>query len=140
MQEKRGSSTRRRPSFGISVLFTYSTNMAVAFLSLANVLIVSRSLGPTGRGDVVFLTAIAWLTSSLATLGVEEANANLAASHPPMRRSLATNSLFFAAIFGVGAAVTLTLWVLIHTVVYQVSDTPKNREWMTFLWNICSGN
>ena len=87
--------------------------MAVAFLSLVNVLIVSRSLGPTGRGEVVFLTAIAWLTSSMATFGVEEANANLAASHPKVRRSLATNSLFFAAIFGVAAAVALTALIAV---------------------------
>ena len=91
--------------------------MAVAFLSLANVLIVSRSLGPTGRGDVVFLTAIAWLTSSMATFGVEEANANLAASHPKVRRSLATNSLLFAAIFGVAAAVALTALIAVFPAV-----------------------
>lgn len=85
-------------------MITYGTNLCVAVLSLGNVLIVSRTLGPTGRGSVVFLTAIAGVTSSLASAGVEEANANLSASEPEHRRALATNSLVLALCFGTLAA------------------------------------
>ena len=101
------AAAKPRRSFGFTAVMTYSTNLTVAVVSLVNVLIVSRTLGPAGRGDVVFLTAIAWLTSSLATFGIEEANANLAASRPQFRRALATNSIVFAALFGLCMVVVL---------------------------------
>jgi len=104
--------------------------LAVAVLSLVNVLIVSRSLGPSGRGAVVFLTAIAWLTSSLSTFGVEEANANLAASHPHFRRSLATNSVLFAAIFGICTIGVLTALIAIVPPIAGHSAT--GTRWLVF--------
>jgi len=100
-----------RPSFISAALLTYGTNLLVAFLSLFNVLVVSRTLGPFGRGEVVFLTAIAWLTSHLATFGIQEANANLAGAQPKLRPALATNSILFAFVFGTLAAVSLTLLI-----------------------------
>lgn len=103
--------TSRRPSFLSAALLTYGTNLLVAFLSLFNVLIVSRMLGPVGRGDVVFLTAIAWLVSHLATFGIQEANANLAGAQPRLRPALATNSILFACFFGIVAAGLLTLLI-----------------------------
>jgi O-antigen/teichoic acid export membrane protein len=105
------ASTSGRPSFVSAALLTYGTNLVVAFLSLINVLIVSRTLGPVGRGDVVFLTAIAWLVSNLSTFGVQEANANLGGAEPRLRRSLATNSILFALLFGILAAGSLTLLI-----------------------------
>jgi O-antigen/teichoic acid export membrane protein len=89
-----------RRSAGSATLITYGTNLVVAVLSLVNVLIVSRVLGPEGRGHVVFLTAVAWLTAALASAGVEESNANLAASQPHVRRALATNSVILATLLG----------------------------------------
>jgi O-antigen/teichoic acid export membrane protein len=83
-----------------AALQTYGTQLAVAVLSLGNVLIVSRTLGPEGRGDVAFFTAIAWLLSNLSTLGVQEANVNLAGLEPKLRPALATNSLILAALLG----------------------------------------
>ena len=121
---------RRRSSFASTAAVTYGTNMAVAVLSLFNVLIVSRALGPSGRGAVVFLTAIGVLVSSLATFGVEEANANLAASHPKLRRSLATNSVLFAAIFGACAVVALT--ALIVAVPAIGGGSALGTRWLVF--------
>jgi O-antigen/teichoic acid export membrane protein len=100
----------QRRSAASATLITYGTNLAAAVLSLVNVLVVSRALGPAGRGNVVFLTAMAWLTSSLASAGVEEANANLAAAEPRHRRALATNSVILALLLGgVASAVVLGL-------------------------------
>jgi O-antigen/teichoic acid export membrane protein len=90
----------QRRSAASATLITYGTNLAAAVLSLVNVLVISRALGPAGRGNVAFLTAMAWLTSSLASAGVEEANANLAASEPQHRRALATNSVVLALLLG----------------------------------------
>ena len=111
------ASTSGRPSFVSAAALTYGTNIVVAFLSLLNVLIVSRILGPVGRGDVVFLTAIAWLVSHLSTFGIQEANANLAGAQPRLRPALATNSILFASFFGILAAVTLTLLIAVFPAV-----------------------
>ena len=74
--------------------------MAGAVLSLVSVLIVARVLGPEGRGNVAYLTSLAWFTASLFTFGLQEANANLGASEPESRPSLATNSIVLSIVFG----------------------------------------
>jgi O-antigen/teichoic acid export membrane protein len=91
-------------SFASSVAATYGANLGAAVLSLANVVITSRALGPVGRGDLVFLTTMAMLTATLATLGIEEANGNLAGVAPASRRALASNSVGLALVLGGVAA------------------------------------
>jgi O-antigen/teichoic acid export membrane protein len=113
-----------------AALFTYGTNVAVAVLSLGNVLVVSRVLGPVGRGDVAFLTAIAWLTANLATFGVQEANANIAGTDPHRRRSLATNSVVFSVLFGLLTIAALGALIAVFPAVAGNSD-PVLR-WLTF--------
>lgn len=82
----------------------FATNIAASALSLGNVLVVARTLGPGGRGQVVFLTTVAALAANLAMFGVQEANVNFAGSDPGTRRSLATNSVILAALFGLALA------------------------------------
>ena len=120
----------QRPSFFAAAAFTYGTNVAVAVLSLVNVLVVARTLGPAGRGGVAFLTAIAWFTSNLATFGVQEANANLAGAEPESRRSLATNSVLLALLFGLGAAGFLV--GLIAVLPGVGGDSSSDLRWLTF--------
>ncbi len=83
-----------------AALQTYGSQVAMAGLSLVNALIVARTLGAQGRGEVAFLTVTAFLGANIWTLGVQEANVNLAGSEPSTRRSLATNSLILSLLFG----------------------------------------
>jgi O-antigen/teichoic acid export membrane protein len=106
----------RRRSFAGTAAAAYGTNLAAAGLSLVNVLIVSRALGPAGRGDVVFLMTVALLTASVAALGVQEANANLGVERG-LRRALAANSLVLAAVLGVAAAVVVLALVAVFPAV-----------------------
>lgn len=100
----------RRPSLLAAGLTTYGTHITVAILSLANVLLVARDLGPTGRGNVAFLTTVGTLVAYLSNLGINQANANFAASRPATRPALATNSLLFAlGLGGAGAGVVAAL-------------------------------
>ncbi len=113
-----------RPSFAAAAAFTYATQLLVAVLSLGNVLVVSWALGPSGRGQVAFLTTIAYLTASLSTVGIEQANANLAASRPELRRALAANSLVLALVFGsLAAAIVLGLVALVPSIGGDVSPS-----------------
>jgi O-antigen/teichoic acid export membrane protein len=118
-----------RRSAGSATLITFGTNLVVAVFSLVNVLIVSRALGPAGRGHVVFLTAVAWLTSSLASAGVEESNANLAASHPNLRRALATNSVVLATFLGALAVGALAGLIDLFPAV--AADSSSGLRWLT---------
>jgi O-antigen/teichoic acid export membrane protein len=90
-------------SLAFSASFRLGTNVGVAVLNLLNVVIVARTLGPSGRGEVVLFMTIATLTSQLGLLGVQEANANYAASERRLRPALATNSLLLSLIFGCAA-------------------------------------
>lgn len=96
-----------RPSFARSAITTYGTNLAVALLSFVSVLITARALGAAGRGDIAFLTTIAFLTAQLSTLGVAQANANFAGRKPELSRALAGTSLALAAVCGGTAALIL---------------------------------
>jgi O-antigen/teichoic acid export membrane protein len=123
-------SEARRPSFARSALQTYSTQVIAAFLSLGNVLIVARVLGPEGRGSVALLTAMAWLSASLATLGIQEANSNLAASEPATRPALATNSALFSIVLG--GLTIFVLGALIAAFPAVAGDTDPTLRWITF--------
>jgi O-antigen/teichoic acid export membrane protein len=122
------TSSQRR-STASATLITYGTNLAVAVLSLLSVLVVSRTLGASGRGSVAFLTAMAWFTSSLASAGIEEANANLAASEPHVRRALATNSVVLALLVGTLAACVVTGLIRLFPVVAGPSSS--GLRWLT---------
>jgi O-antigen/teichoic acid export membrane protein len=120
----------RRSSLVSSVLQTYAANVGAAVFSLVNVLIVARALGPVGRGDVAFLTAIAWLTSNVAALGVQEANVNLAGAEPRLRRALATNSVILSALFGAASSGALIVLIALFPGVAGESDS--SLRWLVF--------
>ena len=101
----------KRGSFLRAALLTYGTNATVSMLSLANVLIVSRVLGPSARGQVAFLITVSTITGLLAGLGAQEANANIGGSEPRLRGKLATNSILLAAACGALAGLAVELLV-----------------------------
>src|SRR4051812_6161627 len=121
---ERPPSPERRPSIVSSAVFTYATNVAVAVLSLANVLIMSRALGPHARGEVAFLITVSTITGLVAGLSLQEANANIGGSEASKRPGLATNSVVLAILCGAGATLVITL---IATAVPAVGG-PVSRE------------
>jgi O-antigen/teichoic acid export membrane protein/O-antigen ligase len=89
-----------RPAVLLSLLTNYGSRLLGALLSLASVLVTARALGPAGRGDVVFLTTVGFMTSQFFAIGMDQANSNLAARYPAVRRALAGNSVLMAVVFG----------------------------------------
>jgi O-antigen/teichoic acid export membrane protein len=77
-------------------------------------LLVTRALGPSGRGTVAFLTVTALITAWIARLGVTEATVVFAARRPQQRPVLLANSLSFSAAAGIVAAAVVcgTLWLV----------------------------
>jgi O-antigen/teichoic acid export membrane protein len=125
------TTTFRRPSLGTSATFTFGRKLLVALLSLVNVLIVARVLGPAGRGDVVFVTTLALILSQFASLSVQEANINLASREPSLRRALASNSLLLALVLG-AVAVALTAG-LVELVPSIGGEADADVRWLALL-------
>jgi O-antigen/teichoic acid export membrane protein len=67
-------------------------------------LLVTRALGPSGRGTVAFLTVTALVTAWIARLGVTEATVVFAAQRPRLRPTLLANSLAFSTLAGIAGA------------------------------------
>jgi O-antigen/teichoic acid export membrane protein len=77
-------------------------------------LLVTRALGPSGRGAVAFLTVTALITAWISRLGVTEATVVFAARRPEDRPTLLVNSLSFSAAAGLAAAALVcgALWLV----------------------------
>jgi O-antigen/teichoic acid export membrane protein len=96
-----------RPRFARSAVTTYATNLAVALVSLVNVIVTARFMGAVGRGDIALLTTVSGLTSTIALFGVEQSIVNLGGREPELRPALATNAALLTALLGAVAAVAL---------------------------------
>lgn len=99
----------RKSSTAASAAFAFSTQVAAAVLSLGNVLIVARGLGPSGRGEVVFLITVAILSSQFASLSISESISIFAGKRPGQRPALAGNAVVLAATLGLAAVGALVL-------------------------------
>ena len=130
MRSDRHGGDARPPRFASAAISTYATQLTVALLSFVGVLIVARGLGPSGRGDVALLTTIAVLSSSLALLGLDEANVNLAGAEPRLRRALATNSVLSELVLG-GTCVGL-LALGFELVPGLAGDADRSLLWLAY--------
>ncbi len=101
---------RSRPDPARSAVLVFGTSFAVGVVSLVNVLVTSRGLGVSGRGQVAFLLTVGGLLAHISTFGVQEANANVASGASQRTGALATNSVLLALVAGgLGSAVLLGL-------------------------------
>ncbi len=67
-------------------------------------LLVTRALGPSGRGTVAFITVTALVTAWIARLGVTEATVVFAAQRPSARPVLLSNILGFSTAAGLAGS------------------------------------
>ena len=94
------SASQRRTSPILNVIGTYGQQVVGAVLGLVNVLIVSRSLGPEGRGSVAFALAMAMLVSQLSNLGVQSSVMNFGGRDRKLLPSLAGTSVVISLVLG----------------------------------------
>jgi O-antigen/teichoic acid export membrane protein len=111
-------------SFLVSASATYATNVSVAALSLGNVLVTAWALGATGRGEVAFLTTVAYLTSQVAVLGIHQASVNLAGREPPLTPALFGSAIALSALLGGAAAGLVALLIVAVPAVGGSADAP----------------
>lgn len=104
-------SNGNRPSVATlsGTVTTFSSQIVVAVLSLVHIVIVARSLGAVGRGEVVFLTTLAGLTGFVSTLSAQEGMANQAGTRQTAPSVLATNAVGLAVTLGGLGAIALVV-------------------------------
>lgn len=85
-------------------VLTFGFKVLGAVLGLANVLIVARALGPSGRGEVAFVFATTLLVAQFASLGAHWAIPNLAARDRRLLAPLLGNSAVLSLVLGLSAA------------------------------------
>jgi O-antigen/teichoic acid export membrane protein len=112
-----GTSVPRRRSPILNVIGTYGQQVAGAALGLVNVLIVSRSLGPTGRGQVAFVLTMAMLVSQLSNLGVQTSVMNFGGRNRKLLPSLAGTSVALSLLLGGAAMGVVTLLIRVFPAV-----------------------
>ena len=95
-----GASASKQRLLIRNVIGTYGQQVAGAALGLVNVLIVSRALGPAGRGDVAFALTMAMLVSQLSNLGVQSAVMNFGGRDRKLLPSLAGTSAAISLVLG----------------------------------------
>ena len=110
---------------GRDAVGAYASYIAISVIGLANVLLISRVLGPTGRGEVVFLMTVASISGYLCNLSVQEANANLASLKAHRRSVLGTNSVLLSIGLGLLAAGVATLALAYAPFLAEDVPTPR---------------
>lgn len=123
--------TRPRSLRGHAVA-TFATNIGAALLSLVNVLIVAWSLGAAGRGSVAFLIAVSSMTTWIASMGIQEANAVIGGSRSETIPCLATNSILWA--LALGGAGMLVVSALVAAVPAVGGPVPRQLLVLTLLF------
>src|ERR1051325_6321489 len=101
-----GSSSTRGPAL---LFWAQVVGNAGLFVGM---LLVTRALGPSGRGTVAFLTVTALITAWIARLGVTEATVGFTARRPGERSVLLAHNPSSSALAGLAAAAVVcgTLW------------------------------
>jgi O-antigen/teichoic acid export membrane protein len=101
------------PRFIRHVLATYATQIVGLPVSLLTTAIVSRILGPNGRGQYAVATAVAVIGVQVCNLGLHSSNTFLVAKRPHLLSSLLSNSIAMSVALGgivVGSA-SLVFWI-----------------------------
>ena len=107
--------TERNPTVpaGIwrNVVETYMTRLLLIGIGFATTVIVSRSLGPSGRGLFAVAAAVAAIGIQFGNLGLHASNTYYVAKHRELLPVLIGNTLVVS--FGIGGTAALFGWTLV---------------------------
>lgn len=99
-----------RSKFWQSVVETYLTRILLIGIGFAITVIVSRALGPSGRGLFAVATAVAAIGIQFGNLGLHASNTYYVAKDGELLPVLVGNTLVVS--FGVGGTAALVGWIL----------------------------
>jgi stage V sporulation protein B len=124
-------SLARSSDFARKVVETYLTRVAIMGLALVTTVVVSRLLGPRGRGFYAVALATGTLGVQFGNLGLHTSNVYFGARDPQSLPKLTGNSL--ALSFGFGGAVAIALGAIL-TLRPNLIDLHGITLWLALLW------
>lgn len=96
-----------QPQLLANIGATFGTKILAALVSLATSVVITRALGPEGRGVFASTVALAAIGVQLGNLGLTTSNTYFLARQPELLRQLIGNSLAAAVAFGLLAMVAI---------------------------------
>ena len=99
----------RHSEFVVSVAETFATRIFAILTGLVVSVLVTRALGPEGRGVYAMAMALWALGTQFANLGVQSSNVYVVSKQPHQLPHLIGNSLWLGALFGFMAAAFIAL-------------------------------
>lgn len=126
-----GALAAEEPRFIRHVVATYATQIAGLLISLVTTAIVSRILGPDGRGQYAVAMALGVMGVQACNLGLHASNTYLVAKRPHILPVLLTNSIALSlglggALIG-GASLLFWIWPLFAPV-------HGSLLWLSLIW------
>ena len=106
-------SPKARPTIWRSIVETYTTRILLIAIGFAMTVIISRTLGPSGRGLFAVAAAIGAIGIQFGNLGLHASNTYYVAKDRELLPVLVGNTLVVS--FGIGGTAALFGWILAAT-------------------------
>ena len=97
----------RESEFAQKVAETFATRIAVLVLSVATSIVITRLLGPEGRGVFAIASTLSAVGVQFGDLGLSAANTYFVAKERPLLPALTGNALFVSLVMGTLAVLLL---------------------------------
>ena len=91
-------------------LFFFASNSGTLALNLAAAVVISRVLGPAGKGGLSLIQVAAALAVFVASLGIHQSAVFLLGQNKERSRSIVSNTVFF--VVAVGSVLGIAAWLL----------------------------
>ncbi len=100
-----------RPAFAIDSLINFSTQIIIFGLAFISSILISRLLGPEGKGIYSFVFLVPIMTRAIITMGINPANVYfIGGNRFPVNRIIG-NAFFYSICVGGGVTIILLIFV-----------------------------
>lgn len=123
--------TRLRSVFATNVASSYATRLGIMVIGLANTVIVSRWLGPEGRGIYAVAVAVATVAVQFGNFGMQASSCFQVAKQPELLPRLLGNAGVIAAVCGGGAALVTCAALIAYP---RVAHLPQTELLLALVW------
>jgi len=121
----------RENSFSKDSLFTFLTNVFVFILGFSTIVIISRVLGPEGKGIYSLILLIPGLIISFASFGIGTANIYFTGNKKYEIKDIVGNSILLSILIGAGSI--FIFWVLTQFPFFK-DFMEENKIASFYLW------
>jgi len=123
----------KKNSFSKDSLFTFLSGLFVFFLGFVSLIIISRILGPEGKGIYSLILLIPGIIVTFGNFGIESSNTYFTGSKKYNLKDVVANSIFLA--FSLGILAILVFWGLFQASLFK--EFVENNKIISFyLWII----